>query len=88
MSSVQSEPRITPIGAFLQINESPDGKYTVKEVAATESALPKVVNDDDRKEISINVGFMAVCQSHIVFPRVNHCSWLALIYLLYSSPAT
>lgn len=41
-------PNVTPAGAFLQVTETSDGQYTVKEFAV-ESALPKVVNDSDRK---------------------------------------
>ena len=56
MSALQTD--IIPVGA-LQVTESDEAQYIVKEVAHS-STLPKVVNDSDRKEISIDIGITKV----------------------------
>lgn len=64
MSTPQS--RMIPVGAFLQVTEIEEGQYKVKEIPQP-STLPKVVNDSDRKEISIDIQFLKVT-SPIIFP--------------------
>lgn len=55
---------IAPLGAYLEVTETDDGQYKLQQVTSP-PVLPKVVNDNDRSEINVNIAGGALKVSYI-----------------------